>query len=82
MVRFLDRGKAKSSDGLCNIQANGAVNITMTPIKARAPKAANALVKAGVHINADQRSYAATPALVAALTAAALEWSIDRRVKP
>jgi hypothetical protein len=46
----------------------------MAPIKVRAPKAANALVKAGVHIHADQRSYAATPALVAALTAAAIEW--------
>ena len=82
MVRFLDKGKAKSSDGLCNIQANGAVNITMAPIKTRAPKAAKALIKVGVHINADQRSYTATPALVAALTAAALEWSTDRRVKP
>jgi hypothetical protein len=82
MVRFLNKGKAKSSDGLCNIQANGAVNITMAPIKARAPKAAKALIKTGVHINADQRSYAATPALVAALTAAAIEWAADKRVKP
>jgi hypothetical protein len=82
MVRFLDKGKAKSSDGLCNIQANGAVNITMAPIKARAPKAAKALIKAGVHANADQRSYDATPALVAALTAAAMEWAADKRLKP
>lgn len=82
MVRFLDKSKAKSSDGLCNIQANGAVNITMAPIKARAPKAAKVLVKAGVHANADQRSYDATPALVAALTAAAMEWARDKRLRP
>ena len=82
MVRFLDKGKSKSSDGLCNIQANGAVNITMAPIKTRAPKAVKALVKAGVHINADQRSYDPTPDLVAALTAAAMEWATDKRVKP
>ena len=58
------------------------VNITMASIKARAPKAAKALVKAGVYANADQRSYDATPALVAALTAAAMEWATDMRLKP
>ena len=82
MVRFLDKGKAKSSDGLCNIQANGKINITIAPIKARAPKAAKALVALGVHATADQRGYDATPALVATLTAAAMEWAADKRVKP
>ena len=81
MVRFSDKGKSSSSDGLCNIFTTGKVNITMASIKARAPKAAKALVKAGVHANADQRSYDATPALVAALTAAAMEWAADKRVK-
>lgn len=82
MVRFLDKSKAKSSDGLCNIQANGAVNITMAPIKARAPKAAKSLIKAGVRADADQHSYDATPSLVEALTVAAMEWASDKRVKP
>jgi hypothetical protein len=81
MVRFLDKGKPKSSDGLCNIQANGKINITMAPIKARAPKAAKALVALGVHATADQRGYDATPALVATLTAAAMEWAADKRTK-
>jgi hypothetical protein len=82
MVRFSDKGKSSSSDGLCNIFTTGKLNITMASIKARAPKAAKALVKAGVHANSDQRSYDATPALVAALTAAAMEWATDMRLKP
>jgi hypothetical protein len=82
MVRFLDKSKAKSSDGLCNIQANGKLNITMAPIKARAPKAAKSLVAIGVHPDADQRGYEATTKLVAALTAAAMEWSADERLRP
>jgi hypothetical protein len=82
MVRFLDKGKAKSSDGLCNIQANGKINITIAPIKARAPKAAKALVALGVHATADQRGYDATPALVATLTAATMEWAADKQIKP
>jgi len=82
MVRFLDKGKSRSSDGLCTIFATGKVNITMAPIKARAPKAAKALVKRGVHADADQRSYDATPEIVAALTAAAMEWAADRRSTP
>lgn len=82
MVRFLDKGKSRSSDGLCNIFATGKVNITMAPIKARAPKAAKALVALGVPANADQRSYDPTPEIVAALTAAAMEWAADKRVKP
>ena len=81
MVRFTDKTKSNSSDGLCTIFATGKVNITMAPIKARAPKAAKALLKAGVHATADQRSYDATPALVDALTAAAIEWAADKRVK-
>ena len=82
MVRFSDKGKSNSSDGLCNIFTTGKVNITMAPVKARAPKAAKALIRAGVHPTADQRSYDATPALVAALSAAAMEWAADKRVKP
>ena len=82
MVRFLDKAKAKSSDGLCNIQANGKLNITMAPIKARAPKAARQLIAIGVQADADQRGYEATPALVATLTAAAMEWATDKRIRP
>ena len=55
---------------------------TMAPIRARAPKAAKALVKLGVRPDADQRSYDATPELVAALTAAAMEWANDTRTTP
>ena len=75
MVRFLDKRRGKSSDGLCNIQANGRLNITMAPIKLRAPKAAKALVALGVPADADQRGIDATPKLVAALTDAAMEWA-------
>ena len=73
LVRFKGERARAIVGGLCEIRPTGRLTITAAAIRRNAPSAYQAVVDAGVATDAEQRGYDATPALIKALSDAAIE---------